>query len=236
MERAAGKQKEPNYYNLRFERKFIFQRQYVEDIIETVIYANPFLFHEIFERRTVNNVYFDDNEHSFYKMNVSGDGLRDKYRLRWYGENFSRIENSTIEVKKKYGEVGDKYSFKIKGFTADLDYISLDQLNETIQTELKDPRLLLKFHGLFPTLLNSYERRYFLSNCGKFRITIDYNMSFYNPNCKQYKLTKSTLDDIILELKYSTENDIESREISQMFNNRLSKNSKYIRGYEIFNF
>lgn len=237
MEKAVDRQPvKSQYQSLRFERKFVYPSNFytAEDVINMEVLVNGFGFREIYERRKVNNIYFDDCNHTFYKMNVAGDGLRKKYRLRWYDDNFFIVCNPTMEVKKKYGEVGDKYSHRLNGFEMDLRAISLQQINGGIGKAIADLELKSNFSMLFPTLYNSYERRYFLSDCGKFRITIDYNMVFYNPHQLPYHLSESRIDDVILELKYDTKDDMESRKISQQFRERVSKNSKYVRGYEIF--
>ncbi len=224
---------DPSFYNLRFERKFIFEKADAEDIINDVVFTNNFFFKEIYSRRTVNNIYFDDNNLTFYRQNVAGDGWREKYRLRWYGDDFSKLEDPTLEVKKKFGEVGDKYSFELKGFSVNMDSINIDDLNKLIRQNIKDVKLSSKLYSLFPALYNSYERRYFLSECGRYRITIDFNMKFFNPHYTNFKSSESNLYDIVLELKYGTKYDDIGRELSQMISSRLSKNSKYVRGIEI---
>ena len=123
MVKAASKNLKDLFYNLRFERKFIYIGQDVDDIIKTVVLGNKFCFREIYHRRRVNSMYFDDNNRTFYTMNVSGDGIREKYRVRWYGDDFALLSNPTVEIKKKFGEAGDKYSYKIKDLSLDLkDY------------------------------------------------------------------------------------------------------------------
>ncbi|GMN07847.1 polyphosphate polymerase domain-containing protein [Croceitalea sp. MTPC5] len=222
------------YHNLRFERKFVYDLNGVDEVIKNQVLTNRFNFDEIYERRTVNNIYFDDWNHTFYKMNVSGDAVREKYRLRWYDDIFHSMTKPTLEIKKKYGEVGDKYSCKLTNLDLDLRSKSIDDINSHINECIPNEELLVKFNLLFPTLYNSYERRYFLSKCEKFRITIDYNMTFYNPNYTSFYESKQNLGDIILELKYDTDDDMESRAITQSIKERLSKNSKYVRGYDIF--
>ena len=236
MVKAANNNLVSSFYNLRFERKFVYKEQNADDIIEAIVFTNKFCFKEIYSRRRVNSIYFDDNNLTFYRMNVSGDGIREKFRIRWYGDDFSLLSNPAIEVKKKFGEVGDKYSYKIDDFNVNLRNYSVDKFNSLFQTKIIEPKLVSKFNCIFPTLYNSYERRYFLSDCGKFRITIDYNMVFYNPNTKDFELSKSSLSDVILELKYNTEDDKDAREVAQTFKTRLSKNSKYIRGFVMFNY
>ncbi|WP_282081048.1 polyphosphate polymerase domain-containing protein [Aquimarina algiphila] len=235
MEKAVNENfHKPLFYNLRYERKFIFQNIDLDDLIQTTVYTNSFCFEEIYSKRTINNIYFDDNNYTFYKQNVSGDGVREKYRLRWYNSTPSIIKSPTIEIKKKFGEVGDKFSLKIPSFESDIQSLSIDQINHQIIAELKKSKnkeLMFKFYNLFPTLYNSYERRYFLSACEKFRITLDSNMNFFHPY--NYNHCHLINNEIILELKYNKEYDNESRSVTQQINSRLSKNSKYVRGIEI---
>lgn len=224
--------------HLRYERKFVYAEGITEDIIESEVLSNPFLFKEIYHRRTVNNIYFDDAAMSFYHQNVSGVDIRDKYRLRWYGNNFNTIENPVFEIKKKFGLVGDKLSFKLDGFSWDLKKYSLEETMKALLAAVKEkatPALHLNLRTLSPSLYNSYERRYFLSNCEDFRITIDYRMNFYNPQFKNYELSKADLEDVVLELKYNRDKDKESRALTQHFKARLSKNSKYVRGVDLIN-
>ena len=233
MVKAAAKSTQSN---LRFERKFVFTNTPTQYLIEKLILNNAYCFTEIYTRRTVNNIYLDDNDLSFYRQNVSGDEWREKYRLRWYGDNFSEINNPTLEIKKKYGDVGDKVSFKLTGFILNIEGLSMDEVYAKILLEVKNTKnkaLLSKMTNLSPTLYNSYERQYFLSHCENFRITSDYNMKFYSPQMKDYLATEMRLSDTILELKYDRQHDDESRQLSQQLNSRLSKNSKYVRGIEL---
>ncbi len=229
---------EPVFQNLRFERKFVYTASQVGDIIENTVLSNSFGFSEIYERRSVNNIYLDDQSFSFYTQNVSGDHIREKYRFRWYGDDFSEINNPTLEIKKKFGDVGDKVSLNLNNFNLNIEKCAVDKVYETLVKEIATmdaPQFFNKLQILTPTLYNSYERRYFLSDCGKFRITIDYNMLFYNPQFKNYKTSEMGLTDIVLELKYKREYDDESRQLSQEIDCRLSKNSKYVRGIENIN-
>lgn len=230
MEKAVAKN------NHRYERKFLYEGITPEDLIETVVLTNSFCFREIFHRRTVNNIYYDDQSMSFYHQNVSGDEKRDKYRLRWYGDAFENIENPVLEIKKKYGAVGDKLSFALSGYMYHLNDQPLAEMQDIIRQDILKNHareLGLKLSNLTPSLYNSYERRYFLSDCENYRITIDYNMAFYNPHFSEYTMTKTQLPDVVLELKYKVSDDKESRKLTQTLSARLSKNSKYVRGIDL---
>lgn len=238
-EKVAVNKAQEIFQNLRYERKFIYENKAAEDIIDTEVLINSFCFREIFNRRTVNNIYYDDQSMSFYHQNVAGDEHRDKYRLRWYGDTFAEIQNPTLEIKKKMGAVGDKISFKLSDFNHNLNANAITDTAASILNELHKNGLTelgLKLSQLSPSLYNSYERRYFLSDCEKFRITIDYNMTFYNPNFKNYETSSSKLTDTVLELKYNRKDDKEARNLSQELSVRLSKNSKYVRGVNLINY
>ncbi len=234
MGKAVNKVRTPN---LRFERKFVYANALPEDIINTEVFTNSFCFREIFHRRTVNNCYFDDQAMSFYHQNVAGDDKRDKYRLRWYGDDFTKIKKPVLEIKKKHGAVGDKLSFALNHLENELS-TSSNLLNKTKSAieQIQEAELANNMHALKPSLYNSYERRYFLSHCERFRITIDYNMKFYNPDSSPYSKGEITLSDVVLELKYDVSNDKVARKLSQALSARLSKHSKYVRGVDRIHF
>lgn len=231
MEKAANNSVQES--NIRFERKFLFQNTPAENIIQSV-YRNSYGFQEIYHKRKVNNIYFDDANYNYYKQNVEGVADRKKLRLRWYGENTLAIENPTIEIKKKMGEAGDKDSFKLKGSSYNLGVQSANEIKHLLANSTKQfvavHHALKKLH---PTLINTYERRYFLSFCGRYRITVDYNQAFHNPNYSVLENSRIHISDIVLELKYAVADDNEARQVSQQIQTRLSKNSKYVNGMNL---
>lgn len=219
--------------NIRFERKFLFQNCHVQDIIQSV-YRNSYSFQEIHHKRQVNNIYFDDSNYTFYKQNVEGVADRKKLRLRWYGEKMLTIENPTLEVKKKMGEAGDKDSFRLNEVSFDLGKQTADDVHRLLIEETQQNLAIHnKLKQLHSTLINTYERRYFLSFCGRYRITVDFNQAFYNPNYITLSNSQRKIDDIVLELKYATADDNEARQVSQQIKTRLSKNSKYVNGINL---
>ncbi len=219
--------------NLRYERKFVFANCNALDIIQHV-YRFPFGFKEVFYQRKVNNIYFDDSNYNFYKQNVEGVANRKKLRLRWYGNETSIVKAPSIEIKIKKGEVGDKITHKFKAHSYNLDQQAPADIHESLLVATADQKALHQgLSILHPTLLNTYERRYFLSFCSKFRITIDFNQEFYNPNYRAHKKSRIELSDVILELKYAIDDDNEARELTQYIGSRLSKNSKYVNGINL---
>ena len=56
MVKAANNNLVSSFYNLRFERKFVYTGQNADDIIEAIVFTNKFCFNEIYSRRRVNNI------------------------------------------------------------------------------------------------------------------------------------------------------------------------------------
>ena len=232
MEKAVDKNTLTNNAatNLRFERKFVYLNTSFDAILQRVL-QNSFGFKEVFHQRKINNIYFDDSNYNFYTQNVEGVANRKKVRLRWYGYDTANIESPTIEVKKKIGEVGDKDSFPLRGAALNLEQSTASEVQHyLIENTQQHIGLHHSLKALQPTLLNTYERRYFLSFCKRYRITIDFNQAFYNPNYISFERSELRLQDIVLELKYARGDDADARQVSQQINTRLSKNSKYVTG------
>ena len=84
----------------RYERKFVSDNLCYEQV-EDAILENNFLFSEIYHKRQINNIYFDDIQFNAYHQNIEGLSQRKKYRLRWYGETFGEVKKPILEAKIK---------------------------------------------------------------------------------------------------------------------------------------
>ena len=61
----------------RYETKFRITRlNYYE--IENLVKTHPAIFHEIYNKRNINNIYFDTHDLSNYLDNVEGETVRQK--------------------------------------------------------------------------------------------------------------------------------------------------------------
>ena len=218
-------------HNYRYERKFTVPTNYSMLQIERTIKANSFFFREVYHERQVNNIYFDTAGYNDYFDNVLGVANRRKIRIRWYGETLGHIEKPVLEIKTKKGLVGDKWSFKLQPFTMDNE-ISHEKLQQLFKASDLPLPILESTRMVFPTLLNSYSRRYFLSADGEFRITLDYDLIYRRIESKMNNFSRLPKRDPnkIVELKYSLENDSRANAISTQFPFRLNKNSKYVNG------
>jgi len=216
--------------NARFERKFVAHQSF--SYVEQLIKLNPGGFRPIFEKRQINNVYFDTPNLNNYYDNHFGKAHRKKLRIRWYGNPEKTAENPVLEFKIKKGMSGLKESYP-------LPPLELKDLNlqDKWQSYLKKAELpddvLYQLLNLRPVLLNSYERKYYKSFDNHYRVTLDFNLRFFN--LMRSVLEKSIAKQpIVLELKYDMDKDNAATKISAALPFRLGKFSKYAVGVECF--
>jgi len=214
----------------RYERKFFVSG--VDSLTaESFVNLHPAVFSRIFHKRTVNNIYFDTLELNNYFDNVNGNSRRKKIRIRWYGELFGKIKNPTLEIKIKNGLLGRKLRYSLHPFNLNKNF-NMDNILQIIQNQKIPESIKTELKFLQPTLLNKYNRKYFLSEDKRYRITIDTKQEFYAINSISNSFIKKIKDktNIIIELKYDMPSDNGVEKITNAFPFRLTKSSKYITG------
>jgi SPX domain protein involved in polyphosphate accumulation len=218
----------------RFERKFTVN-DLTFDQVEDSILGNSYLFREIYKVRQVNNIYFDDMHYSAYYSNIEGLSERKKYRIRWYGELLGEIKNPVLEAKVKKASLGTKFHFNINTFIMNRRFDPNIFNNIFGQSELAED-IYSELLTLAPALVNSYRRKYYLSQNGLYRVTIDRDIAYYyvSPNTN-HVLTKSDHEGIVVEIKYAHEDDHCVDNLTNQFPFRLGRNSKYVQGVSIIN-
>jgi len=214
----------------RFERKMLALDD--DYYLENLIKLHPMHFSEIFIKRSVNNIYLDTLDYKNFYDNIEGLAGRKKVRIRWYGNLFGKIENPTLEIKIKQGLIGIKKSYPLPA--AIFDNNSFHRKVSTLLLEKKFlPEPLIQELKLYrPVLINCYMRKYFLSANRQYRITIDSQMKFFQPNDNNSCFDKTFSDPFhaILEIKYSRAYDDDANQITNFFPYRLNAISKYVRG------
>ncbi len=215
----------------RYERKFIVPVTLKHSIIN-LISDNPGNFSEIYKDRQINNIYLDTLDFNFLKDNINGNSMRKKVRIRWYGNLYGNVQ-PILEIKIKSGLVGTKKSFKLPKMNINKDLDIQDFRNILKSVELPQ-NILSEVILLDFTLLNSYSRRYFLSSCKKIRLTYDSNLRYFNiRNYNNFSLYSVKDASHIIELKYKKQEDNMVSEITNSFPFRLSRNSKYVNGFNL---
>ena len=203
---------------------FRYERKYNLDLNKSEIFKKFLIeknFHTIYKKRKVVSVYFDTLDYKFFRDNIEGVCNRIKARIRWYEtlNNKKIISEPILEIKEKNGFVGSKQNFRISNFKKKkLDFKDF-QLNNEISNRV--------YFNVFPILIVSYEREYYLNYNKKFRATVDTNLNVISLNNKKIKLK---INKEIMEIKYNLEFDDDYRNqiINKNFKFRNQKFSKYV--------
>jgi len=219
----------------RYERKFVAHK-YSRLGTEAIIKQNNAFFVPVFMPRKVNNIYFDTPGLDCYFDNLFGNGRRWKARIRWYGKVFGNVRYPILEFKIKNGFVGTKKSYPLKKFKINRHDFDGKKLQKIFDKSDLPVEIRERLSTLQPVLLNTYERSYFKTLNGKFRVTIDDQLKYFNLrpswNHFQYKFQEEL--KTVVELKYDEELNSEAEKITNQFPFRLNKNSKFVAGMNHF--
>lgn len=219
----------PNAPTPRYERKYLIQQVPVH-LVRQIIAQHPASFRTLYPDRQINNIYFDTPDFTTYKANVVGTGVRKKFRVRWYGDDFWEVRKPKLEIKHRNNQTGTKDFFDLESF----DWQHLPELTHTVN------RLTHNGGLLQPMLLTHYHRAYLGTGDQKFRLTIDTAQHFMG--VRNYHFAAATRsarrfrrapDTVVLELKYDAPHDDDAQRILQYLPFRQTKSSKYVNGVEL---
>lgn len=211
---------------MRYERKFFIQHL-SRQAVEAMIYQHPAAFREVFQPRQVNSLYFDTYDFSDLEDKVEGNALRQKYRIRWYEEQAQNLHHPFLEIKRKVGLLGEKERFQLHDFSWTRLKAGTAFTNE-IAAQLP-PAHAFALRARRPSLYVAYQRRYWLSQAGKYRLTLDWDMCYAQPRAPLAFVSRDK-ESLILELKYDEADDKEADRISSWFPFRVTQSSKYGMG------
>jgi hypothetical protein len=228
--KTAAKEETPLVF--RKERKYAIS-EVDFDVVENYVRSHPAMFSNPYPPRLVNNIYFDLPSFQNYGDNVAGAKQRRKFRIRWYGEQFGYIEKPVMEIKIKEGLAGSKKYFPLAPFTLEPGFSAMDIQKFLDESEI-EPEAREALHHFVPTLLNQYYRKYYLSADRRFRLTLDYNVSYTRISRHQNYFMRLVVDreNVIMEIKYDVVDDENVSWISSYFPFRMTKNSKYVNGVD----
>ena len=217
----------------RYERKFLVE-ELMQAQVGALIRQHPRLFYSPYPPRYVNNLYLDTPDMSNYFDNVDGAMQRSKVRVRWYGEPFGEIARPMLEIKVKNGLVGTKHTYPLTGFCMDKQFC--DRLFQRVLSDSTlPPEVRLDLRNLNVVLFNRYYRYYYATHDNAFRLTLDTNQAFYKVNGlfgNQFLHRQINARDVIVELKYETEQEPQANRVAGYFPFRMTRNSKYVQGIE----
>ena len=154
----------------------------------------------------IRSIYFDNTDDKALREKIDGIGKREKFRIRYYNDDFSFI---TLEKKMKIDSLCLKYDTVIteaecrKILDGDLAWMKAH--NDPLLRELYAK---IQYQRLQPRVLVSYVREPYVYVPGNVRVTFDSNIrttlfhrEFLTKKTRDISAT-DTPQDRILEIKY----------------------------------
>ena len=218
--------------NLRYEKKFIAEGFTLAEVLARVK-RHPSVFREVYPSRIVNNIYLDSPTRRDYHDHVNGTANRTKTRVRWYGPRLDAADRPRLERKLKRGMVSGKEAYALPRFSFNGGCLRA-QLGPAFDASQVPPILRSALRHEEPALFNRYERHYFQSCDGKFRLTVDWGLQFAGVACelRQAIDLSPPARTLILELKFGPEVAEEVDAITNALPFRVARFSKYVAGTE----
>ncbi len=220
----------------RYERKYLIENLDRHQF-ELLARNHPAIFSETFPPRRINNIYLDTVQRQCYLDNECGASERIKVRIRWYGEGFGEITRPVLEFKIKKNMLGRKRQFELAPFNFDREFQA-----ELVRDLIARSELPEDIHEILqvvePSLFNTYDRKYFVSVCNRFRLTLDWNLQFFHLAYPLIdKWPSGAFEGLsVVELKYDQTEDAKAHLLSSWFPFRVNRSSKYCLGLEEISF
>ena len=157
-------------------------------------------------RYRIHSIYFDNCDDKALKEKVDGVAKREKFRIRYYNDDFTFI---TLEKKMKIDNLCKKVDARIteeecrKILAGDLSFMKTHESGLVRELYAK-----MRYQALRPRVLVSYTREPYIFRAGNVRVTFDseirtslFHREFLTKQVSDISAT-DTPQDIILEVKY----------------------------------
>ena len=154
----------------------------------------------------IRSVYFDNSDDKALREKVDGVGKREKFRIRYYNDEFSFI---TLEKKMKIDNLCLKYDAQLSEeecrrlLRGDLAF-----MRDHPQALVRELYAKMQYQRLRPRVLVSYLREPYVYRAGNVRVTFDsqirtslFQQEFLTKRVSDISAT-DTPQDMILEVKY----------------------------------
>ena len=124
----------------------------------------------------VQSLYFDDYKNTCARDNVSGEGKRFKYRIRYYGKEAEKLYLEKKE-KKNNGCHKEKCALSMQEYQNIIDGKVMEVFWGTQEQLLKEFCVDIVTKRFYPKVIISYLREAFVEPITNIRITLDRNIS-----------------------------------------------------------
>jgi len=214
--------------DLRYEIKLVCDPHRLSQA-RSWIRLHPAGFVVAYPPRRVNSLYLDTPHLSSLSDNLAGLSARYKLRLRWYGDEMTNIQPH-LELKQKRNMLGRKKRCLLP---RELDLnLPWTEILETIRAHTApDWQTILQTINQ-PTLLNHYQREYYVTVDNTTRVTLDFAQVAYDQRLSPRPNLHTRMpiaDNVVIEIKTSQDQAEWLPEITAWFPALRSRNSKYAR-------
>lgn len=179
----------------------------------------------------VRSIYLDDEQLSACRANLDGLGVRRKLRLRWY-DSLLPHHQLYFEIKWRVGRVTGKQRCRIDA-TEDLATVPYRRLLPQLAAALPEPYGAELWLASQPVIVVEYQREHFVAPEQQLRITMDYQLAFYDQLGKSQvscHFPRHLPDVVIVEAKGPVGSEWQLRNLFYPFALHASKFSKYVHG------
>ncbi len=212
----------------RQEIKFVANRSDYGAILQW-LKLHSLAFSVAYPERTVNNVYFDTHELMAYSENLAGISQRTKVRYRWYGES-DLPGKGRLEIKRKRNQYGWKLNFDCAEAPWQEGRNWQDVRTDIVRQASPQASVWLEQFPL-AVMINRYHRYYYLSACGRIRVTLDFDQQVWDQRYSDSpnKLREANLPDtFVVECKFDRHERKLASRILLGLPIRVSRHSKYM--------
>ncbi len=180
---------------------------------------------------TVRSIYFDDVRLSACQANLAGVGRRQKLRLRWY-DSLEPGKDFFFEIKWRNNRVTGKHRLRLQA-PAPLTHMSYHRIIDGLIQTLPEQHVRQVLRSSEPIAIVEYNREHFESLDGSLRITLDYDLAFYDQTGKTSVNTSfphHLHNLIVIEGKTPVGRERELKQLLYPLSVRVGRCSKYVHG------
>jgi len=180
---------------------------------------------------TVRSIYLDTWNLTAAHANLDGIGRRQKVRLRWY-DHSEPPAVFFFEIKWRKNRLTGKKRIKVHA-DRPLFLTPYRRTVSDLAILLKDSLAYLLMRYCEPVIIVEYKREHFASPDGDLRLTLDYDLVFYDQLGKQKPSISFGIpidQQVILESKGREISGSKLRMLLHPLSPRVSRCSKYVNG------
>jgi hypothetical protein len=180
---------------------------------------------------TVRSIYFDDATLSACRANLDGLGQRHKVRLRWY-DTLRPGTTFFFEIKWRRNRVTGKHRLQLES-DEPLGGLTYQQIAAGLQQVIPVEHLGDVCWYCDPAIIVQYQREHFASSDGCLRVTLDYDMTYYDQTGKERISTEFPRRQerlVVIEGKTPIGREVDLRRLFYPLSARVGRCSKYVHG------